>query len=42
MSEEKISKALEIKYEATDFPKEAVVDKKQLAQMKKRKKRTTS
>lgn len=35
MSEEKISKALEIKYEATDFPKEAVVDKKQLAQMKK-------
>lgn len=35
MSEEKISKALEIKYESSDAPKEAVVDKKQLAQMKK-------
>jgi glycogen debranching enzyme len=35
MSEEKISKALEIKYEGSEKPKEAVVDKKQLAQMKK-------
>lgn len=35
MSEEKISKALEIKYEASETPKEAVVDKKQLSQLKK-------
>jgi len=34
MSEEKISKALEIKYDPTDSPKEAVVDRKQLSQMK--------
>ena len=34
MSEEKISKALEIKYEPTDSPKEAIVDKKQLSQLK--------
>jgi glycogen debranching enzyme len=34
MSEEKISKALEIKYEASEKPKEVIVDKKQLSQMK--------